>query len=34
MPIKNGHVSVGIEQDSNIMEITKKIQNLVKASGF
>ena len=34
MPIKNGHVSVGIEQHSNIMEITKKIQNLVKASDF
>jgi hypothetical protein len=34
MPIKNGHVSVGIEQHSNIMDITNKIQNLVKASGF
>src|SRR5215510_579959 len=28
MPIKNGHVSVGIEEHSNIMEITNKIQNL------
>ena len=34
MPIKNGHVSVGIEPHSDIMEITNKIQNLVKASGF
>jgi hypothetical protein len=34
MPIKNGHVSVGIEQHSNIMEITGKIQDLVKASGY
>jgi hypothetical protein len=34
MPIKNGHVSVGIEQQSNIMEITGRIQNLVKGSGF
>ena len=34
MPIRNGHVSVGIEQHSNVMEITSKIQNLVKASGF
>ena len=34
MPIKNGHVSVGIEPHSNIMEITNNIQNLVKASGF
>jgi hypothetical protein len=34
MPINNGHVSVGIEQDSNIMDITNKIQSLVKASGF
>jgi hypothetical protein len=33
MPIKNGHVSVGIEQNSNIMEITNKIQNSVKGSG-
>ena len=34
MPIKNGHVSVGVEQLPNIMEVTNKIQNLVKASGF
>jgi len=34
MPIKNGHVSVGIEQLSNIMEIINKIQDLVKAEGF
>ena len=34
MPIKNGHVSVGIEPHSEIMEITNKIQNLVKVSGF
>jgi hypothetical protein len=34
MPIKNGHVSVGIEPYSDIMEITNKIQNIVKASGF
>lgn len=33
MSIKNGHVSVGIEQHSNIMEVTNKIQNLLKASG-
>ena len=33
MPIKNGHVSVGIEQNSNIMKITNKIQNSVKGSG-
>jgi len=34
MPIKNGHVSVGIEPHSDIMEITNKIQNIVKASSF
>ena len=34
MPIKNGHVSVGIEPHSDIMEITGKIQITVKASGF
>ena len=34
MPIKNGHVSVGIEPHSNIMEVTNKIQNIVKASSF
>lgn len=34
MPIKNGHVSVGIEPHSDIMEITNKIQNIVKASDF
>ena len=34
MPIKNGHVSVGIEPHSEIMEITNKIQNIVKASSF
>lgn len=34
MPIKNGHVSVGIEPHSDIMEITGKIQHIVKASGF
>ena len=34
MPIKNGHVSVGIEQHSSIMEIANKILNLVKTSGF
>jgi len=34
MPIKNGHVSVGIEPHSDIMEINSKIQNTVKASGF
>jgi hypothetical protein len=34
MPIKNGHLSVGIEQHATIMEITNKIQNIVKASGW
>jgi hypothetical protein len=34
MPIENGHVSVGIDQHSDIMDITSKIQNLVKSSGF
>jgi hypothetical protein len=34
MPIKSGHVSVGIEQHSNIMEVTNKIQALVKASSL
>ena len=34
MPIKNGHVSVGIEPHSDIMETTSKIQNIVKASSF
>ena len=34
MPIVNGHVSVGIEPHSEIMEITNKIQNLVKASNL
>jgi len=34
MSIKTGHVSVGIEPHSDIMEITNKIQNLVKASSF
>src|SRR5262249_15853945 len=34
MSIKNGHVSVGIEQHSNVMEVTGKIQNLVKTSGY
>ena len=34
MPIKNGHVSVGIELHSDIMELTNKIQNIVKGSGF
>ena len=34
MPIKNGHVSVGIEPHSDIMEITNKIQKIVRASGF
>ncbi|MGG5210106.1 hypothetical protein ACQWU4_14345 [Chryseobacterium sp. MIQD13] len=29
MSIKNGHVSVGIEQDSNLMEIAGKIKNFV-----
>jgi len=32
MSIKSGHVSVGIEHQSKIMEITSKIQSLVKAS--
>ena len=32
MPIKNGHVSVGIEPQSNVLEITSKIQNLVKVT--
>jgi len=32
MPIKNGHVSVGIEPHSDIMEIANKIQNMVKVS--
>ena len=34
MPIKNGHVSVGIEPHSDIMEVTNKIQDIVKGSGF
>jgi hypothetical protein len=34
MPISNGHVSVGMDLHSNIMDITSKIQNLLKASGF
>ncbi|PWT79111.1 MAG: hypothetical protein C5B59_00265 [Bacteroidetes bacterium] len=34
MSIKNGHVSVRVESHSNIMEIAKNIQEIVKASGF
>ena len=34
MPIKNGHVSISIEPHSDILEITNKIQNIVKASSF
>ena len=32
IPIKNGHVSVGIEPHSDIMGITNKIQNLVNTA--
>ena len=34
MPIKNGHVSVGIEPHADILEVTGKIQHIVKAAGF
>ena len=29
MPLKNGHLSVGIESNSNLMSIVEAIQNLV-----
>jgi len=29
MPLKNGHLSVGIESSSNLMSIVEAIQNLV-----
>jgi hypothetical protein len=29
MPIKNGHLSVGIELDADLMKIARSIQNLV-----
>jgi len=29
MPLKNGHLSAGIESNSNLMDIIEAIQNLV-----
>jgi len=34
MPVKNGHVSVGIEHQSDLMSIITHIQNLVKSAGY
>lgn len=34
MPTNNGHLSVGVEQDSNLLEIINKIRRLVEASDF